>query len=962
MTTSEAVLVPPGADPLATPISVLRGIGPERVVQLARLGLHTVGDVLWHRPRRYEDRRQFRAIRELREGESATVLGRITAAGAKRFRSGRKVFEFVLEDGTARLHCRWWNLAFIERLFAVGDEVLVYGKPLSLRPRTMDHPETEKLEAGDEPQIHVNRVVPIYPLTEGLPQRALRALAWRVVREFAPHVAEPAPALVPVGADADAALLTPAPGESGALFRPGPATRWPARAAAVRALHFPADLPAAERARQRLALDEFVTLQLSIQRRRQNLERHAEAQPCAGDNRWMKPFLNSLGFPLTAAQTRVLKELRADLGGPVPMRRLLQGDVGSGKTVVAACAALMTLESGRNVAVMAPTEILAEQLHRNLRGWFEPFGVEVALRTGSRKESGGGFQPARADRQAAPELVEGSPVSSSAPENSLTPVSPFFDRALGKEACQGRLPHWRQAERLYFVTFRLADSVAQPVLKKWRWEREQWVKAHPEPWTDDTAREFHRRFTRRMEELLDAGGGSCWLARPAVGELVAAALRHFDGDRYQLGDFVVMPNHVHVLVRPAPEHKLEEILHAWKSYTAGKANGLLGRTGSFWQEEYYDHLVRSERQLAGIQEYIRLNPLKARLEAGAYVLGDGSFRWPPEDSHPMTDATAVVQGGEAFKAGDGGAAGDPPRRPEAGATLVVGTHALVQEAFGLERLGLVVIDEQHKFGVAQREALVRKGRYPHLLVMTATPIPRTLGLTLYGDLDVSVLDELPGGRGRIRTHLRAADALPKVWEFLRGQLDAGRQAYVVCPRVEESDRDDVKAVTREFDVVRKELAPRPVGLLHGQLPAAEKERVMTAFRRRELAVLVATGVIEVGVDVANATVMLIQNAEQFGLAQLHQLRGRIGRGRHESHCILVADLKTEAAAERLKVLAGTTDGFALAEADLRLRGPGELLGRQQSGLPDFRFGHLAGDRDLVELARGLVRRHLCGAD
>ena len=686
---------------------VLRGVGPERVFQLGRLGIHTVGDLLLHAPRRYEDRRKFITIRELELGKSATVFGKIVAAGVKRLRGGaRSVYEFVIEDGSARLHCRWWNLPFLERIFAVGDEVMVFGRPNLLKPRTMDHPETEKVEGGDDVTVHINRVVPVYPLTEGLPQRSVRSFLWRAVEEFAGQVAEPEPRLVPVG--------KVEPGRKGAgegvTLSPeasGAPTSFPTRADALRGLHFPAEIADAERARRRLALDEFVALQLEIQRRRQNLERNARAFPCGGDNRLMKPFLAALGFKMTGAQVRVLRELRADLAGPVPMRRLLQGDVGSGKTVVAAGAALMALESGCDVALMAPTEILAAQLHRNLAAWFGPLGIAVDLRTANHKPT------------------------------------------------------------------------AEP--------------------------------------------------GPRGGELRLGA-------------------------RP-------------------------------------------------------------------------------------TESVAVGR-------------------------LLVGTHALLEDSVGLGKLGLVIIDEQHKFGVAQRETLLRKGRdggrFPHLLVMTATPIPRTLGLTLYGDLDVTLLDEVPAGRGRIRTHVRDAAALPKVWQFVRSELEKGRQAYVVYPRVSESDRDEVKAVTKEFARVQQELAPHGVGLLHGQLRAEEKDLVMAAFRSGTTKVLVATSVIEVGVDVPNATVMLIEDAEQFGLAQLHQLRGRIGRGAHESHCILVAEQKTDAAKARLKVLAETTDGFALAEADLRLRGPGELIGRQQSGVPEFRFGDLRGDRDLVELARGLVRTHLRG--
>ena len=275
--------------------------------------------------------------------------------------------------------------------------------------------------------------------------------------------------------------------------------------------------------------------------------------------------------------------------------------------------------------------------------------------------------------------------------------------------------------------------------------------------------------------------------------------------------------------------------------------------------------------------------------------------------------------------------------------------------FELPKLGLVIIDEQHKFGVAQRETLVRKGNYPHLLVMTATPIPRTLGLTLYGDLDVSVIDEMPGGRGKIKTFVRAADKLPKVWEFIREKISGGRQAYIVYPRVEATDRD-VKAVLKEFENVQRALTPFKVGLLHGRMKSAEKESMMAAFRTNEIKAVVATSLIEVGVDVANASVMLIENAEQFGLAQLHQLRGRIGRGAHESFCILISDVLTEDVQSRLKILEATNDGFKIAEADLKLRGPGELLGQEQSGAMRLRFGDLTEDLNLIRQARELVAK------
>ena len=660
---------------LDAPLRALPGVGPERTAQLARLGLATVRDLLFHAPARYEDRRHLLAIRELQLHESAATRGRIVAAGTNYFSKRTKsVFEIVLDDGTARLHCRWWNLPFMERLFQIGDDVMVYGKPRSLKPRTIDHPETEIISAAEDDahagqsSIHLDRIAPVYGLTEGLPQRWVRSFVWRVVQQFASHLVEPHPGLAPKDL--------------------------PALADAIRALHFPAELAEAECARCRLALDEFLDLQFAIQRRRHNLQSHATALLCSGDNRLIRPFLRALGFQLTAAQTRVLRELRRDLAGPHPMRRLLQGDVGSGKTAVAACCALMAMESGYNVALMAPTEILAEQHFANFTRWFLPLGLSVELQTGARK------------------TVE---------------------------------------------------------------SRESRVESQ------------HR---------------------------------------------------------------------------ASKAS-----------------------------------------------------------------------------------------------TLFLGTHALLTDAFQMERLGLVIIDEQHKFGVVQRETLLRKGRYPHLLVMTATPIPRTLGLTLYGDLDISVIDELPAGRGRVRTFIRTPGELPRVHDFIRQKLAAGRQCYVVLPRAEEADlRAGLKAVTEEYQRLQTLCAPHRVGLLHGRLHSTEKEAVMSAFRSGEVQVLLSTSVIEVGVDVPNATVMLIENADQFGLAQLHQLRGRIGRGAEESWCILVAEPKTPEARERLEVLASTTDGFAIAEADLRLRGPGDLLGQQQSGLPRLRFGDLARDLPLIERAKALASK------
>jgi ATP-dependent DNA helicase RecG len=481
-----------------------------------------------------------------------------------------------------------------------------------------------------------------------------------------------------------------------------PSTTQLSRSLAIRKLHFPDTMQEIEPARRKLALDEFIELQLQIQARRKHFEQKAEAFPCRGDNRLIKPFLARLGFKLTEAQTQVLRELRKDMSGKHPMRRLLQGDVGSGKTVVAACCALMALESGYEVALMAPTEILAEQHFSNFSQWLLPLGIAVQLRTGSR---------------------------------------------VSREEPHGGHQNPRGASR--------------------------------------------------------------------------------------------------------------------------------------------------------------------------------------EPARPASQASPV---------------------------LTVGTHALIESGFDPDRLSLVIIDEQHKFGVAQREKLLRKGCYPHLLVVTATPIPRTLGLTLYGELDVSVITQPPPGRGRIRTFVRAGDKTSKAWDFVRSKLSEGRQAYVVYPRVEEDAQGGVKAVTKEFGNLQRLLEPFQVGLLHGRLKSQEKEATMQSFRANKLQVLLTTSLIEVGVDVPNATLMLIENAELFGLAQLHQLRGRIGRGAHDAYCILIAGARSQDAQQRLQVLESTTDGFRIAEADLKLRGPGELLGREQSGMPKFRFGNLATDLELINQAREFARR------
>ena len=637
---------------LNRPLVELPGVGGERAAQLARLKCLTVGDLIMHRPRRYEDRRDVRPIHDLSSEEARLARGKIMLLGMNHLPGGRRKFEFVLEDDSGSVRCRWWNCNYMDRLFHRGDDVLVYGKLTGGKLAGLDHPETEIIKSDDDPAVHVNRIVPVYPLTEGMQQRWLRRVIFGLLEKQIEEFSEP---------DYTAAGLPP-------------------RREAIRQLHFPDDLDQAKAARRRLALDEFVELQSTIRRRRVTMQTKAKALPCTGDGSLVNPFLQQLEFQLTDAQRTVQMEIEGDLNGKHPMRRLLQGDVGSGKTVVAALALLRALESGYNGLIMAPTEILAEQHFCNFTKWLEPLGIRVRLHTGARKDT----------------------------------AKPLFEKR----------------------------------------------------------------------------------------------------------------------------------------------------------------------------------------------------------------------------------------------TLVIGTHALFQAGFNLERVGLIVIDEQHKFGVTQRDRLVKKGHYPHLLVMTATPIPRTLGLTLYGDLDSSVINEMPAGRGEVRTHIRTPERWQKILDFFKTELATGQQAFVIFPRVENEDSvGGIKAVKAEAQKLATAFAPYTVNVLHGRLKPEEKEAVMAGFRKNQTQVLLATTVVEVGVDVPNATLMLIENAEQFGLAQLHQLRGRIGRGAGDSHCILLTRGKSKEANERLTVLTETNDGFKVAEADLQLRGPGELVGQDQSGLPAFKFGDLRRDLDLIELAR-----------
>ncbi len=678
--------LPAGLAWLETPLSSLEWLPAPRIRALQRFGLATFEDLLTHFPRRYEDRREFDRFPRDETEKPVCICGNVLKTAARRFKGWRFMFDVTLAEADAnalsgQIVCRWYNVHFVKKMIATGQQLVVFGRPRRRgKQLVIEHPEFEVLEpdAGEE-SIHLRRITPVHPATEGITARMLRSWIHRLLADM-PELPSPLP-----------------PGLAGMPY-----------AAALRAVHFPEDWESLHAARRDLVLAEFFTMQLFVGAKRAEIVLRPGEAHC-GLGRLLEAFHRELPFPLTGAQTRAIDEIRADLASSRPMNRILHGDVGSGKTVVALSAMLLAVEAGYQAAIMAPTQILAEQHYLNFKRWLEPLGVRIALRTGSRKE-----------------------------ETAL----PLFDEQA-----------WNAAVR-----------------------------------DDDHA---------RRAELLQRG------------------------------------------------------------------------------------------------------------------------------SEPQ---------------------------------ILVGTHALLYEGVGFSRLGLAIIDEQHKFGVLQRAALIRQPVLPDVLVMTATPIPRTLTMTLFGDLDVSTLDELPANRGKIITAARDASKLPDAIAFIKKHLAAGRQAYVVYPLIDESAKLEAKAAAAEFEKWGPVFAPHRCELLHGRIPPEEKDAIMERFRKNESQVLVATTVIEVGIDVPNATIMLIENAERFGLAQLHQLRGRVGRGSHKSYCILIHAADTPEGLEKMKTLEATANGFEIAEADLRLRGPGDILGTDQSGLPPLKIGDVLADTDLMQLARTTAQR------
>jgi RecG-like helicase/REP element-mobilizing transposase RayT len=758
-------------------------------------------------------------------------------------------------------------------MIATGQRLVVFGKP-KLRGKRIciDHPEFEVIESDEEISIHFRRITPIYPATEGVSQRLLRSIIYRVLGELP-----------------DKPLETLAPARLVAGDR----------RAALQAIHFPESWETLKAARQHLVLSEFFGLQMLIASRRAESAGLSGGMHC-GSGQLLDRFVKALPFGLTNAQQKVIAELRAGLAAQHPMNRLLQGDVGSGKTVVAIAAILLAVEAGFQAALMAPTQILAEQHYAVLRQWLEPLGIRLSLRTAARQEDNAPL-PLFAN---ATSPDPGSALVSSA--GDAVPAS----RTLNGETrgdhssryAKRRLPHFEKPWAIYAVTMA----------------------------------------TSRRRHL-----------SPEDRTIVLDALAHFHNERYELFAACVMPDHVHFLIQPWIKGdkidtdepvfwKLGDLLKSVKSFSAHKINKLESASGSLWEKERFDRYVRSDRDLAEKFRYIVRNPWEAGI-----VRADQDYPWVWTGADEISNQSSSRRDDATSTRDERAIRILPHHEPQ----IIIGTHALLYDSISFSNLGLVVIDEQHKFGVAQRARLTAREPAPDVLVMTATPIPRTLTMTVYGDLDVSIIDEMPANRGKIITAARDDKKLSEVLIFLRKQLESGRQAYVVYPLIEETDKLDAKAAAAEFERWKERLHPFACELLHGRMAAPEKQEIMERFRKGKTKVLISTTVIEVGVDVPNATVMLIENAERFGLAQLHQLRGRIGRGEHKSYCVLLSSDRTPETEAKLGVLEKTANGFEIAEADWEMRGPGDLLGTSQSGLPALKIGSLKSDAELMRRAR-----------
>ena len=825
--------------PAATRLEELDWVPRPRIPSLRRLGLLTLGDLLRHFPRRHENRVKFDRFPDEASETPVCLFGVVRKTVYRRF-GARRIFEARIEDESAGvlgspLICRWFNMPWVQKMIAGDQRIVVFGKPrVRGKQVVMEHPEFEVIEEEAERSIHFDRITPVHPAGDGVTPRALRVLVHRALEET------------------DLSTIP--------LLWPGS----PVSDRVWREVHFPESFEEQESARRQLVREEFFGIQLVVCAGHAAMRRQG-GTPKPANGAWWKMVEASLPFELTASQRDVMEEISADLASPHRMNRLLQGDVGSGKTLVALHAMLQAAEAGWQAALMAPTQILAEQHYLNFRRILDPLGIPVVLRTAARKESSGGTP----DATPGPGVLPGGDATRYSKRN---------------------LPHFERPWAKYAVTFSTQER--RPLA-----ERER--------------------------------------------DIVLNAILHENGRRYSLYAACVMPDHAHLLIEPTMDDAgeffpLSQILHAIKSFSAHEINKATDSSGPVWEKESFDRLIRTESDLQEKFSDITRNPWDSKI-----VPANEDYPWvwwPGRDG---------LRGAHAARVSDLASRRIPP--------LVIGTHALLFDHAGLERPGLFVIDEQHKFGVLQRSRLVARGDAPDVLVMTATPIPRTITQTLYGDLDVSILREKPAGRGKVITAVREPSKLPDIIAFLRKMIGEGRQAYVVYPLVEESEKLDVKAARAEFERWTVLLAPAKVGLVHGRLAPGEKDLVMREFREGMIAVLVATTVIEVGVDVPNACIMVVEEAGRFGLSQLHQLRGRIGRGAEKSYCILLQESPDGPAKEKLAALEAMSDGFEIAEADLRLRGPGDILGAAQAGLPPLRLGDLLRDGELMTEARAVAR-------
>lgn len=675
-----------------TPIRYFKGVGPKKSQELASLGIQTVWDILYFLPARYEDRSNLTPIKDVKAGEHQTIQGEIVTLGARITKSGMPIFRMAITDQTGFIHAVWFNQPYLKDYFRKGQKVVLYGR-IEMHDRLqITQPEYEILprrqlellagsrqsettagKSDEVDSVNIGRIVPVYPATSHLTQRYLRTLAFHAISTYAKFLIERLPTYI-IARERIVDIKF-----------------------AIRNIHFPSSFENLEKAYRRIVFEEFFTLQLALAIKKKGMKTGEEGLGHKISGGLIDSFKNTIPFELTKAQEKAIADIEHDMSSGQPMNRLLEGDVGSGKTIVAAYALILTIQNGYQGVVMAPTEVLARQHFIILSEMLMPLGINIML------------------------LVGG--------------IDPKAKKNIYNDIKEGRV------------------------------------------------------------------------------------------------------------------------------------------------------------------------------------------------------------------------------------NVVVGTHAILEEGLEFKSMGLAVIDEQHKFGVTQRSLLKGKGHNPHILVMTATPIPRTLALTVYGDLDISIIKELPKGRKPIATYWVEDQKRQKIYDFIKEELKKGRQAYVVCPLIVGSRESGVgsKGAIEIYEKLKNEIFPEfEVGLLHGRMSSKEKEKVMKDFKKGKINILVATIVIEVGIDIPNASVMLIESAERFGLSQLHQLRGRIGRGEHESYCILLADPKTESSIQRLKAIEGTLDGFQIAEADLNIRGPGEFFGTRQHGLPEIRFGNILKDFDIMELARkeafGLVEK------